>query len=101
MGRTRPWTRPESGSTSLLRRKKSRSRETRTTIWELVTTLPADQRRVVELRLAGLTGAEIAKSMGRSRLAVKMLQFRAISALRRRLGATKQEDAQEANRDHL
>lgn len=75
--------------------------ETRTTIWGLVTKLPADQRRVVELRLAGLTGAEIATSMGRSRLSVKMLQFRAMSTLRRRLDAIERGDALEANCDHV
>jgi RNA polymerase sigma-70 factor (ECF subfamily) len=44
--------------------------------------LPADQRRVLELRLTGLTGAEIAAAMGRSHEAVRMLQVRAIKRLR-------------------
>jgi RNA polymerase sigma-70 factor (ECF subfamily) len=44
--------------------------------------LAPDQRRVVELRLAGLTGAEIAEVLGRSEAAVKMLQFRAHTRLR-------------------
>lgn len=44
--------------------------------------LPADQRRVVELRLAGLTGPEIAGALGRSHAAVKMLQLRAVDRLR-------------------
>lgn len=48
----------------------------------LLGTLPADQRRVVELRLAGLTGAEIAAVLGRSLAAVKMLQVRALARLR-------------------
>ena len=53
--------------------------------------LPDDQRRVVELRLAGLSGPEIATVLGRSHGAIKMLQFRAIDRLRElltdRLGA--------------
>lgn len=44
--------------------------------------LPTDQRRVVELRLAGLTGPEIASVLGRSHDAVKKLQGRAIAKLR-------------------
>lgn len=48
--------------------------------------LPDDQRRVVELRLAGLTGPEIAAALGRSHGAVKMLQLRAIDRLRVLLG---------------
>ena len=48
----------------------------------LLAGLPPDQRRVVELRLAGLTGAEIAEAMGRSLAAVKMLQARALARMR-------------------
>lgn len=44
--------------------------------------LTGDQRQVVELRLAGLTGPEIAEVVGRSHAAVKMLQLRAIERLR-------------------
>lgn len=60
--------------------------EDRRTVRALVAELPDAQRQVLELRLAGLTGAEIAAAMGRSHLAVKMLQFRAIARLRERLG---------------
>jgi RNA polymerase sigma-70 factor (ECF subfamily) len=49
---------------------------------EALSRLPADQRRVVDLRLAGLTGPEIAQVMGRSHAAVKMLQLRAVDRLR-------------------
>lgn len=49
--------------------------------------LPADQRRVVELRLAGLTGCEIAAELGRSHAAVRMLQQRAIDRLASDLAA--------------
>lgn len=41
-----------------------------------------DQRQVIELRLAGLKGTEIAAVIGRSESAVKMLQFRAMQRLR-------------------
>jgi len=44
--------------------------------------LPVDQREVIELRLAGLTGREIAEAMERSVDAVKMLQLRAMKRLR-------------------
>ena len=47
-----------------------------------VAKLPPDQRRVIELRLAGLTGPEIANVLNRSHAAVKMLQLRAIERLR-------------------
>ena len=43
--------------------------------------LPDDQRRVVELRIAGLRGREIAEAMGRSHEAVRMLQHRALAHL--------------------
>ena len=48
----------------------------------LLASLTPDQRAVIELRLAGLTGAEIAQSLGRSVPAVKMLQLRAMTRLR-------------------
>lgn len=48
--------------------------------------LPEDQRRAMELRIAGLTGREIATEMGRSPDAIKMLHLRAIDRLRNELG---------------
>lgn len=48
----------------------------------MLRSLTGEQRRVVELRLAGLTGAEIAEVMGKSEAAVKMLQLRAMQRLR-------------------
>jgi DNA-directed RNA polymerase specialized sigma24 family protein len=45
-----------------------------------------EQRRVLELRLAGLTTAEIACALGRSPGAVRAIQFRAAIKLRERLG---------------
>jgi RNA polymerase sigma factor (sigma-70 family) len=44
--------------------------------------LSIDQRRVIELRLAGLSGAEIAAVMGKSVASIKMVQFRAMRRLR-------------------
>jgi DNA-binding NarL/FixJ family response regulator len=44
--------------------------------------LPPDQRQILELRLAGLTGPEIAAALGRSLGAVKIAQVRAFARLR-------------------
>jgi RNA polymerase sigma-70 factor (ECF subfamily) len=44
--------------------------------------LPERQRHIVELRLAGLTGEEIARTLGMSLSAVKSAQFRAYATLR-------------------
>jgi len=60
--------------------------DARQSVHDLLAILPADQRRVLELRLAGLTGAEIAHVLGRSVAAVKMLQLRAMTRLRAELG---------------
>lgn len=45
--------------------------------------LPDRHRQIVELRLAGLSGDEIAEAMGTSLSAVKSAQFRAYATLRR------------------
>lgn len=58
-----------------------------------LTRLPPDQRQAVELRLAGLTGREIAQELGRSHEAVKMLQQRALARLRTELGVPQAMDA--------
>jgi RNA polymerase sigma-70 factor (ECF subfamily) len=52
---------------------------------DLLAQLTDDQRRIIELRLAGLTGAEIAEVLGCSLSAVKSSQFRAFARLRRLL----------------
>jgi RNA polymerase sigma-70 factor, ECF subfamily len=53
-----------------------------------VAALPDDQREAVLLRFGGdLRNREIAEVMGRSEGAVKLLTFRAITALRKQLGA--------------
>ena len=54
---------------------------------EAVRALPARQRMILELRLADLSGAEIAEAMGMPISAVKSAQFRAFATLRRLLAA--------------
>ncbi|MGH2560253.1 MAG: RNA polymerase sigma factor [Thermomicrobiales bacterium] len=48
----------------------------------LLATLPEEQRQLLELRLAGLSGPEIARVLGKSHGAVKVAQFRAMARLR-------------------
>ena len=64
------------------------SSETRLEIVALLDHLTPDQRQVVELRLAGLDGYEIADALGRSRASVDTAQSRAVSRLRKLLGVT-------------
>ena len=52
------------------------------TIRALLARLPEEQRRLLELRLAGLTDAEIARVLGRSHGAVRTAQYRAVLRLR-------------------
>jgi len=48
--------------------------------------LPADQRRVIQLRFAEEKSIrEVAETLGRSEGAVKQLQFRALQTLRERM----------------
>lgn len=49
---------------------------------QLLTQLTPEQREVVELRLSGMTGPEIAQILGRSHGSVRALQFRAYQQLR-------------------
>ena len=51
-------------------------------LWRALDQLSAEQREVLELRLAGLTGQQIAESTRRSLSATKSIQFRALSRLR-------------------
>jgi RNA polymerase sigma-70 factor, ECF subfamily len=63
--------------------------EHRARLFRLVGQLPADQRRVIELRFAGEKSIrEIAQELGRSEGAVKQLQFRGLQHLRSQLGET-------------
>lgn len=52
----------------------------------LLSQLPDHQRQIVEFRLAGLTGTEIAQALGRSRANVDVSQYRAVVRLRTLLG---------------
>jgi len=57
--------------------------ENRARLFRLVSTLPDDQRRVIEMRFAeGKSIAEIAREIGRTDGAIKQLQFRAVQNLR-------------------
>jgi RNA polymerase sigma-70 factor (ECF subfamily) len=57
------------------------------TIRTLLGHLSPDQRQMLELRLAGLSDAEIARVLGRSHGAVRTSQYRAIARLRALVGA--------------
>jgi RNA polymerase sigma-70 factor (ECF subfamily) len=58
--------------------------------------LSPDQRDVVELRLAGLTGPEIASALGKSHAAIRITQFRAFARLRTLLEQTAEENIDDA-----
>jgi RNA polymerase sigma-70 factor (ECF subfamily) len=58
------------------------TQDARATVAALLAHLPPDQRQVVELRLAGLTGREIAQALGKSHGAVRVAQHRAVVRLR-------------------
>jgi RNA polymerase sigma-70 factor, ECF subfamily len=61
--------------------------ERRAQIFRSVADLPADQRRVIEMRFVDERGIrDIAKELGKSEGAIKQLQFRALQNLRDRLG---------------
>ena len=70
--------------------------EGRESVEALLLTLTDDPRRVVELRLAGLTGPEIAAALGISETAVRSSQFRAYARLRRLLAESGREDIRHA-----
>lgn len=56
--------------------------EERRALHAALAALPDDQRHVIELRLAGLTGPEIAAVIGRRHGAIRALQHRAFARLR-------------------
>ena len=60
--------------------------EARESVLGLLPRLPEEQRRVLELRLAGLSGPEIGHALGRSHGSVRVAQYRAIRRLRALLG---------------
>jgi RNA polymerase sigma-70 factor, ECF subfamily len=64
----------------------------------LLARLSPDQARVLELRLAGLTGPEIARVLGRSLASVKIAQVRGYARLRQLLGATSRAEVRDGDR---
>jgi RNA polymerase sigma-70 factor (ECF subfamily) len=60
--------------------------ESRREVQLLLASVPPDQRRVLELRLAGLTTAEIAQALRMTPNAVRVSQFRAMTRLRLVMG---------------
>jgi RNA polymerase sigma-70 factor (ECF subfamily) len=63
---------------------------------EALAKLSPDQRDVVELRLAGLTGPEIASALEKSHAAIRITQFRAFARLRTLLEQTARENDDDA-----
>ena len=67
-----------------------------------IATLASDQREVVLLRFnGGLRNKEIAEIMGRSEGAVKLLTFRALTNLRKVLGAPQPSERDQRNGDTI
>ncbi|MBX3070774.1 MAG: sigma-70 family RNA polymerase sigma factor [Thermomicrobiales bacterium] len=60
---------------------------------EALVVLPARQRQVIELRLAGLTSMEIGVVMGCKARSVDVAQYRAVEKLRLLMGVQEQRDA--------
>ena len=68
--------------------------EQRAKLFRLVTTLPDDQRRAIEMRFAQEKSIrEIAKELDRTGGAVKQLQFRGLESLRAQLSASPRKKA--------
>ena len=71
--------------------------ETRRDVRALLAAVAPDQRRVLELRLAGLSTAEIAGALGRPAAAIRGIQFRAEARLRLLMGVvTPRREARDA-----
>ncbi len=68
----------------------------------LLRQLPEHQRQVIELRMAGLTGTEIASALNRSPANVHVTQFRALQRLRELAEKDKQDepDTRGDDREH-
>jgi len=71
--------------------------ERRSSVSWALTQLPEEQRRVVELRLAGMTGPEVAATLGRSHDSVRPTQRRALARLRALLGLASPEEGRDAS----
>jgi RNA polymerase sigma-70 factor (ECF subfamily) len=66
--------------------------ERRGVVAQAVAQLTGEQRSVVELRLAGLAGPEVAAALGRSHDSVRTTQRRALARLRTLLGITTEQE---------
>ncbi len=66
---------------------------------EALRMLPDDQRQIIELRIAGLTGPEIANLLGRSHDSIRSSQRRALARLRELLGITSDTESENGG-DH-
>lgn len=77
--------------------------QTRRELTDALAHLTDDQRAVITLRLAGLTGPEIARAVGRSHGSVRLSQFRALARLRDLLGSPSGRTGQKerADRDDI
>ncbi len=71
--------------------------EERCRLADLITTLTPGQRAVIELRIAGLSGAEIADALGLSLAAVKIQQFRAVARLQTALRVTTPQEVHDVH----
>ncbi len=60
-------------------------------IVSLLTRLPPDYARVIELRLAGLSDGEIGQVLGRSRVAVRIVHHRALKRLSSLIAISEEE----------
>jgi RNA polymerase sigma-70 factor, ECF subfamily len=70
--------------------------EHRAMLFHLVRTLPADQRRVIEMRFAEEKPIrDIARELGRTEGSIKQLQFRAIQNLRAQMQAPREGNAKQ------
>ena len=75
--------------------------ERRALLYQLVDTLPADQRRVVVARFVEQKSiSDIARELGRTQGAVKQLQFRALESLRAQARPRPKQDAPGGRRAH-
>lgn len=72
-------------------------RERRDQVRRALGTLPERRRQIVELRLAGLSGAEIAATLGITLSAVKSAQFHAYASLRHVLDHPTKPENSDAN----
>jgi RNA polymerase sigma-70 factor (ECF subfamily) len=74
------------------------ARESTRALTTALSHLTPDQRQVIELRLAGLTGAEIGAALGRSQGSVAVAQHRAMRRLRQLLTPNQQTAWEEVRR---